>query len=143
MGQIEALKSKSEDIAFLNGEAMQTAQKEVKEWKDKFFKIQEYVHALTQERISRTVQLEQALKKVIELEAIIGKFASIQEQLLSSKNKRREVVDVDRVITIFSQMQEDHRKEESLKQKSMTATVTPDRRFVHIVIQTNQQAAEG
>ncbi len=68
--------------------------------------MQEYVQALCAERITRTQQLEQALKKVIELEAIIGKFANIQESLLSNKAKKREIVDVDRIVTVFKDLQE-------------------------------------
>lgn len=48
------------------------------------------------------------------------------------------MVDIDRIISVFTQLQEDRRKEDSLKQKSMVATVTPDRRFVHVVISTNE-----
>jgi hypothetical protein len=66
--------------------------------------MQEYVQALCAERITRTQQLEQALKKVIELEAIIGKFANIQESLLSNKAKKREIVDVDRIVTVFKDL---------------------------------------
>jgi hypothetical protein len=76
--------------------------------------MQEYVQALCAERITRTQQLEQALKKVIELEAIIGKFANIQESLLSNKAKKREIVDVDRIVTVFKDLQERQRKEDAL-----------------------------
>lgn len=56
-GKVEVLERervKGEDELYEKGESYESAVKEGKEWKEKFFKMQEYVQALCAERITRT-----------------------------------------------------------------------------------------
>jgi len=51
--------------------------KEAKEWKDKFFEMQSCVQRMKEERAVRHIDIENLEVRCLELEGIVGKFASI------------------------------------------------------------------
>ncbi len=79
--------------------------------------------------------LEEVHIKLLEYEGTIGQFAAIQEQILSTKKKKKkEVVDIGKVQEVFRDLMEERKKQEALQTHSISATVSPDRRYVQLVI---------
>ena len=79
ISKVEGQRDNFEDELFTNKGAVESLSKDLKDYKDKYFQMQDYISRMNVERAARNKHVDALELKQLELEAIIGKFGSIQE----------------------------------------------------------------
>lgn len=113
-------------------------QKEVKDFKDKQGQLQEYASRLTQDRNNVKLQSDIKDKKIKDLELVIANFATIQEQMIFKKTKKKKQYTVDMIEEIFKQIKEEEKQrlyEEAVSsQKTFKALLSPRGKHVTLLV---------
>lgn len=79
ISKVEGQRDNFEDELFTNKGSVESLSKDLKDYKDKYFQMQDYISRMNVERAARKTHVDALELKQLELEAIIGKFGSIQE----------------------------------------------------------------